>query len=290
MVSDVSFQVQAGEVVGLLGPNGSGKTTTMKMLTAYLPPSSGQAFICGLPLSEGLAVRRHLGYLPEHAPVYDALCVDDHLAFMGGMHGLSADVLHERMDEMRNVCDLQSMRYRRIETLSKGYRQRVALAASLIHDPDCLILDEPTTGLDPNQLVDIRRLIRQLGEHKAVLLSSHVLSEIELLCDRVLILHQGHLKAEGRVADLLLQAEAQACIRLRCRHLDALQAAIQQAMPHLRLQRDQHALLVYGDEDAEDLAEQLFALAAQAELALLELRAVHRSLEDVFHRLTESEA
>ena len=170
-VQDLSFHVHRGEVMGLLGPNGAGKSTTMKMLTCFLPPSSGEAKIDGIPLAQDLEVRRRVGYLPEQAPLYVDLDVCSHLSFMGRMHAIPEATLQDKINEMSAVCGLEGKLHRRIDELSKGYRQRVGLAASMLHNPECLILDEPTTGLDPNQIVEIRHLIRRLGEQKTVLLS-----------------------------------------------------------------------------------------------------------------------
>ncbi len=191
----VSFTVQQGEIVGLLGPNGAGKSTLMKILTCFLPPTEGEASICGHSIyDDTLAVRRAIGYLPEHNPLYLEMYVREYLQFMAGLSGIKNR--SERAEEMIELTGLQPEANKRIGQLSKGYRQRVGLAQALIHDPQVLILDEPTTGLDPNQLEFIRNVIRNSGKNKAVLLSTHIMQEVEAMCSRAVIINHGRIVAD----------------------------------------------------------------------------------------------
>jgi len=292
-VQNLTFEVKRGEVMGLLGPNGAGKSTTMKMLTCFLPPSSGDAHIDGFSLNQSLEVRRMVGYLPEHAPSYHDLDVHAYLHFVGKMHAIPHATLADKITEMSNACGLDTVMFRRIEELSKGYRQRVGLAASMLHDPQCLILDEPTTGLDPNQIIEIRHLIRHLAEQKTVLLSSHILPEVEAVCDRMMIIDKGELQALGTTAELAKQAQGGACVTATLRHnAEQVLASLQQALPELsiskQVQGDDNTLqceLHHPDPEC-GLAEQLFHAAVAQSSVLLELRNEQASLEDVFRELT----
>ncbi|HSG29390.1 MAG TPA: ATP-binding cassette domain-containing protein, partial [Candidatus Krumholzibacterium sp.] len=195
-VDDLSFTVDRGEILGFLGPNGAGKTTTMKMLTCYLPPSSGRATVFGYDIqADSMEVRRRIGYLPEKAPLYHDMKVADFLAFAGRLKGIAPGRLGSAMDEAIERCGLESVSGRTIGKLSKGYQQRVGIAQAIIHEPELLILDEPTIGLDPRQIIDIRRLIKSLGEDRTVILSSHILPEVNQLCNRVIIINSGSLVA-----------------------------------------------------------------------------------------------
>ncbi len=192
-LDQVSFEIPRGQIAGFLGPNGAGKSTMMKILTAYIPPTSGEAEVAGLPVEEqALAVKRKVGYLPEHNPLYLEMYVREFLGFLAGVHQLRKS----RIDEVIEMTGLQPEAHKRIGALSKGYRQRVGLAHALLHEPEVLILDEPTTGLDPNQIVEIRALIRELGKDRTVMLSTHIMQEVEVLCDRVLLLRKGKIVAD----------------------------------------------------------------------------------------------
>ena len=192
-LNNVSFSIKQGEVVGLLGPNGAGKSTMMKILTCYVPQSEGQVSVCGFNvISDPLEVRRRVGYLPEHNPLYLEMYVREYLGFVAGIHKLGRDS-RKRVDEMIGLTGLGLESGKKIGALSKGYRQRVGLAQALIHNPDVLILDEPTSGLDPNQLSEIRNLIKNIGREKTVLLSTHIMQEVEAVCDRVIIINRGNI-------------------------------------------------------------------------------------------------
>lgn len=292
----VSFSIKKGEVVGLLGPNGAGKSTTMKILTGYLPPSSGQASIAGIALDEdNITLRRKIGYLPENAPLYTELDVQSHLRFIGRMHGLTASTLRDKIQEMAQACGLSSVLKRRIDELSKGFRQRVGLAASMLHDPPCLILDEPTTGLDPNQIVEIRHLIQKLGESKTVLLSSHVLSEVEAVCQRMLIIDRGQLVASGTVEELAKQAQSGQHVDVVFKH-DANQAIahLKEQLPDVRInaqqQGDETHVSLHTLNTPHSLPELVFQTAVQTNTVIVELKRQYISLEDVFRQLTGAES
>ena len=202
-LSGVSFRIEPGEVIGLLGPNGAGKTTLMKILTGYLEPDAGDVRIRGIDvLADPLAAQRRIGYLPESAPLYGEMLVQEYLEMMAAMRGVPAERRRARMREVIRACGLGDRVVQPIATLSKGYRQRVGLAQAIIHEPDILILDEPTTGLDPAQIAEIRELIKQLAKKATVLLSTHILSEVESTCERVLVIMQGELRADAKLAEL----------------------------------------------------------------------------------------
>jgi len=290
-VENLSFHVRKGEVMGLLGPNGAGKSTTMKMLTCFLPPSSGEASIDGVSLQDSLTLRRKLGYLPENAPSYSDIDVYSHLKFVGAMHGLADATLVDRIEEMNQACGLTHVMYRRIDELSKGFRQRVGLAASMLHDPDCLIFDEPTTGLDPNQIVEIRQLIRRLGKKKTVLLSSHLLAEVEAVCDRMMIIDHGELQVIGTAEELSRQAHGGALIHVTFKMLpervfDLLKEKAPEVEVTERAVEPYHGYVIHHADPEFPLAEELFHAAVACEAVILEMRSEQASLEDVFRKLT----
>jgi ABC-2 type transport system ATP-binding protein len=201
-VDNISFEIGKGEIVGFLGPNGAGKSTTMKMITGYLQPDAGSIEICGLPVQgESLNTKKKIGYLPELNPLYTDMYVREYLGVMAGLHGM--DSAKGRIDEVIAVTGLKPESHKEIGQLSKGYKQRVGLAAALLHDPEVLILDEPTTGLDPNQIIEIREVIRNLGTEKTILFSTHILQEVEALCSRVIIIHKGKIAVDAALNDLL---------------------------------------------------------------------------------------
>jgi len=294
-VQDLSFHVRRGEVMGLLGPNGAGKSTTMKVLTCYLPPSSGMATVDGIALDEdSVAIRRKIGYLPENAPSYGDLDVRSHLKFTGRMNRLPTATLADRINEIGEVCGLGSVMHRRIGELSKGFRQRVGLAAAMLHDPECLILDEPTTGLDPNQIIEIRQLIRRLGEQKTVLLSSHVLPEVEAVCDRMMIIDKGKLLALGTVTELAGRVQGGSRLELVVRdHAEELLAALDERFPDVDAEisdaPDGRRISIRHGDAGTPLAEAAFHAAVAAGSTILEMRREQASLEDVFRRLTGDE-
>lgn len=207
-VNEISFEVKLGEIVGFLGPNGAGKSTTMKITTGYIAASSGSVEVCGFEVStQAMQVRRNIGYLPEHNPLYTDMYIKEFLRFVGKLYGISGETLTRRVAEMVEICGLEIEQHKKIGQLSKGYRQRVGLAQALIHNPPVLILDEPTTGLDPNQIVEIRNLIKSVGQEKTVLFSSHIMQEVEAICDRVVIINRGSIIADSPLQTLRQQGQ-----------------------------------------------------------------------------------
>jgi ABC-2 type transport system ATP-binding protein len=202
-VNDISFDVNPGEIMGFLGPNGAGKSTTMKITTGYLSATSGRVEVCGFEVEhQSMEVRRTIGYLPEHNPLYTEMYIKEFLRFVGALYGLKGEKLTVRVAEMIEICGLEVEQRKKIGQLSKGYRQRVGLAQALIHNPPVLILDEATTGLDPNQIVEIRNLIKTVGKEKTVLFSSHIMQEVEAICDRAVIINRGQIVANRTLAEL----------------------------------------------------------------------------------------
>lgn len=299
-VRGVSFRVTRGEVVGFLGPNGAGKSTTMKMLTGFLRPTSGRARVMGIDMAhDALEAQRHIGYLPENAPLYDDMMVIDFLRFIADLRGLSAQRCRTQLRNVTERCGLGSVLGKDISQLSKGYRQRVGLAQALLDDADLLILDEPTSGLDPNQIVEIRALIRDLGRDKTVLLSTHILSEVQAVCDRAIIINNGQLIADATPEQLGAQAHGgvRMMATLRVRGEAALDAArIQQALSTLPLvtrvepagaaQAREASFLVAASGNDDALRESLFDLAVAEQLILSNLQKQEASLEETFQRLT----
>lgn len=208
-IDNISFNLKPGEIVGFLGPNGAGKSTTMKILTGYLQPTSGNASVSGFDvLTQPMPARRAIGYLPEHNPLYLDMYVKEFLKFSGKLYGISSTTLKTRISEMISMCGLEVEQHKKIGQLSKGYRQRVGLAQSFLHDPEVLILDEPTTGLDPNQILEIRELIRTAGSNKTVLFSTHIMQEVEALCDRVIIINKGKVVSDSSLDTLRQSGES----------------------------------------------------------------------------------
>ncbi|MFM8911566.1 MAG: ATP-binding cassette domain-containing protein [Flammeovirgaceae bacterium] len=205
-VDDISFSIEKGEIVGFLGPNGAGKSTTMKIATTYLPPTSGSVWVEGIDVEqEPIEVKKIIGYLPEHNPLYLDMFVHEYLQFVGSLYGLRGAALTNRVRDLVEMYGLMREQNKRIEALSKGYRQRVGLAQALIHNPQVLILDEPTSGLDPNQILEIRKLIKDISQNKTVIFSTHIMQEVQALCDRVIIINKGKIVADDSLENLLRQ-------------------------------------------------------------------------------------
>lgn len=214
-VDSLSFEVKTGEILGFLGPNGAGKTTTMKIITCYLGADQGDVQLGGVSVNDDPEeVKKHIGYLPENNPLYNDMPVIDYLRFVAQLQGVKKDKMNGRIIEMIKTCGLKGEQHKKIRELSKGYKQRVGLAQALIHDPEVLILDEPTTGLDPNQIIEIRELIKKIGKEKTVILSSHILAEVEATCDRIMIINKGKIVADGTSEQLRKQAQGDELLRL----------------------------------------------------------------------------
>ncbi len=287
-VNDISFEVRTGEIVGFLGPNGAGKTTTMKMITQFIAPDAGQITIGGKSVSAH-NLRASIGYLPENNPLYEDMPVIDYLEFCGQLQGITRQHLQQRVREMIVMCGLNEEKHKKIGELSKGYRQRVGLAQAMIHDPAILILDEPTTGLDPNQRVEIRELIKRLGMHKSVILSTHILPEVEATCDRILIINKGQIVANGTPETLRAQASGKSILLVDIE--GAPRSQVEQTlrlMPGITgvgLSAD-HKLLEIECTESRQTAISIYKLCVSKDWILLQLSPVETRLEDIFRNVT----
>jgi ABC-2 type transport system ATP-binding protein len=293
-VKDISFSVKQGEILGFLGPNGAGKTTTMKMITCYMPPTSGSITVDGLDVvNDSMAVRRKIGYLPESTPLYEEMGVMDYLNFIADVRKVSADKRKQALSRVVEVCGLQKVTHKDIHELSKGFRQRVGFAQAIIHDPEILVLDEPTTGLDPNQIIEIRNLIRELGEMKTVIFSTHIMQEVQATSDRVLIIDQGQIAAQGTAEELKASIAGQQHIDLVLRAAEkAAFIKVMESFEHVQLEavdvQKSGDLAVGLNVDAGvDIREKLFDLALEQKWKILESSPSAFSLEDVFRKLTK---
>ncbi|TVT39047.1 gliding motility-associated ABC transporter ATP-binding subunit GldA [Hymenobacter setariae] len=286
-VDGISFQAGKGEIVGFLGPNGAGKSTTMKIALGYLPPTAGTVRIAGFDVQQDpIAVRRRVGYLPEHNPLYLDMYVHEYLEFIGGVHGLKGRDLRQRVANLVQKVGLTREQNKQIGALSKGYRQRVGLAQALVHDPDVLILDEPTTGLDPNQISEIRQLIRELGEDKTVIFSTHILPEVTALCSRVVIISRGKLVADAPVAELAARAAGETV--LRAEFEGPVTTAPLAALPGVRAVETAGAgVVLIRTAPGTDVRSAVSRLAVEQGWLLLGLRQEQQSLEAVFGELTK---
>ena len=284
-IDGISFSLQQGEIVGFLGPNGAGKSTTMKILTGCLKPTSGSAFINGIAVDEhAVQTKKITGYLPESNPLYVDMYIREYLSFITDIHRLP----HKKkaVEEIIDLVKLRPEANKKIGQLSKGYKQRVGLAAALIHQPEVLILDEPTTGLDPNQIVEIREVIKMYGKNRSVLFSTHILGEVEAICDRVIIIHEGKIITDSSL-HLLRNQQSNHFIKLIL--AERIEENAWQALPSLK------AFRRIGDfewelegEDPESLKKQLLSLSLQNNWNLVSLQSENRSLEDIFRGLTKS--
>lgn len=290
-VDKISLTVQPGEIVGFLGPNGAGKSTTMKIATGYLPPTDGTVEVNGFDVrTQSMEVRRSVGYLPEHNPLYVDLYVKEYLRFAGSLHGLKGGELSRRIADMIELVGLGREQHKRIGQLSKGYRQRVGLAQALLHNPPVLILDEPTTGLDPNQLADIRQVIREAGRDKTVLFSTHIMQEVEALCDRVVIINRGKIVADGPLSQLRSASSGAGVVVVAEFEGELTDPKLLSTVPGVEriepLGRGQYRITAQPDTD---LRGAIFRLAADRNLTLVGLRQQESSLEGVFKELTKEE-
>jgi ABC-2 type transport system ATP-binding protein len=289
-VADVTFSVREGEIVGFLGPNGAGKTTTMRVLTGFLPPSAGSARVAGYDIvTQSRRARASLGYLPESAAVYPEMRVREYLAYRARLENVSGTAVRTRVEEAVENCLLSEVADRKIDNLSKGYRQRAALAGALVHQPPVLILDEPTVGLDPMQIIKIREMIRTLGRERAVLLSTHILPEVDAVCDRVLIIDRGRIVAEGTPQELRRNLAGRPVVRATLKGRVAAREAIEQMAGVSSVEEtaaDAETRLRVECSSDGDLAEEIFHLAVSKGWVLRELSRDVVSLEDVFVRLT----
>lgn len=295
-VDDVSFSIPTGQIVGLLGPNGAGKSTTMRMITGFFKPTSGTVKIDGIDMSENpVEAKRKIGYMPESAPLYSDMIVDDYLRYVALMENQNPD---EKIPKLCGMCGLKEVMHKNISELSRGYKQRVGLAHALMNDPEILILDEPTSGLDPNQIEDVRALIREIGKTRTVIISTHILSEVEMLCGRVIIISKGKLVADSPTAELrtryghsenvFVQVDGVPAEEARKAVLDLPQVDECAVTNGDKIEGapDAVSLLVSAKDNAE-IRPEIFRLCAKENWSLYELSVRKNSLEDIFHGLTE---
>ncbi len=282
-LSNVCFEIKKGEIVGFLGPNGAGKSTMMKILTGYIPQSSGYAKICGIDTQENpLEIKRKIGYLPEHNPLYTEMFVVEYLEFIADIYKVDKTSIAL----MLNKIGLQNEKHKKIGSLSKGYRQRVGLAQALIHNPEVLILDEPTTGLDPNQLVEIRALIKEIGKEKTVMLSTHIMQEVEAICDRVIIISKGNVVANKSINSLQKNKGNRAIVTVefgdhipskKIEYLDNVLKVVELSSKKFKIYTD----------SKYDVRPELFQLAVNQSTSVLQMNMEEQKLEDVFQELTQ---
>jgi ABC-2 type transport system ATP-binding protein len=284
-VDEVSFTAEPGKILGFLGPNGAGKSTTMKIITCFIPATSGNVSVCGFDTNtHSMEVRKRIGYLPEHNPLYLEMYVKEYLAFVAGMHGMKNP--KARIQEMIQLTGLEREQHKKIAELSKGYRQRVGLAQAMIHNPDVLILDEPTSGLDPNQLSEIRKLIKKIGQEKTVILSTHIMQEVEAICDQVVIINKGKIVANDDTKNLQQHTVGEFVFKVE----------FDKVVEHQKLESiagvkkaskitDQVWLLTAAND--EHVRTAIFEFAVKNNLVLLSIQKEEEKLEDVFRRLTK---
>ena len=293
-VNNISFEVESGEIVGFLGPNGAGKTTTIRMLTGYIPPTSGTASIGGHDVfSESIKARQKIGYMPENVPLYDDMRVREYLRFRAESKGLRGQEARQGVNEAVELCGSKQIRRQMISSLSKGYRQRVGLADALVNNPELLILDEPTNGLDPNQIPRFRELIKQLGIRHTILISTHILSEVEMTCNRVIILNEGKIIANGNPNDLSSELRSAHTISIELKTSEEIAKDLISAIPGIKKVNKEHQS---GDwthfnirtEPDTDVRESIVHLANTQKWPLREIRTQHATLEDAFVEITQS--
>lgn len=283
-VDDISFEVRTGEVLGFLGPNGAGKSTTMKIITCFIPQSSGKATVAGFDtIDQPMDVRRKIGYLPESNPLYYDMYVREYLEFIGRVHKLSD--IKTRIDQMVDLTGLGRERHKKIGQLSKGYKQRVGIAQAMLHNPDVLILDEPTSGLDPNQLVEIRSLIKNLGKEKTVILSTHIMQEVQAMCDRVIIINKGKLVADDTPEHLQQRTAGETIVRVEFRETPEQKLLADISGVKTVKKEKENQWLIYS-QPGKDPREEIFRFAKDKGLTLLTLNKEQSSLENVFQELT----
>ncbi|MGD9328187.1 MAG: ATP-binding cassette domain-containing protein [Cyclobacteriaceae bacterium] len=289
-VDDISFDVKPGEVVGFLGPNGAGKSTTMRMITCYMAPTDGNITVEGFRAGEQPEeIKKKIGYLPENNPLYTDMAIIDYLKFCADIQGVPKEEVNSRVHEMVDVCGLNLERHKKINELSKGFRQRVGLAQAMIHDPEVLILDEPTSGLDPNQIVEIRNLIKELGKEKTVILSSHILSEVEATCDRILIINRGKIVADGTSDTLRQQAQGQELVSV---NIEGDKAKVKKALTGLasveKVNEEEFRTGFYLVQSKPEMSSRkdIFDLCVKNKWYLLEMTGIETKLEDVFREVT----
>jgi ABC-2 type transport system ATP-binding protein len=288
-VDNISFEVKTGEILGFLGPNGAGKTTTMKAITSYLSPSEGDITIGDYSIwSDQEKIKKTIGYLPEHNPLYHDMPVIDYLRYVAELQNIKPEKIKNRILEMVNQCGLEGEKHKKISELSKGYRQRVGLAQALIHDPQVLILDEPTTGLDPNQIVEIRELIKNIGREKTVILSSHILAEVEATCDRILIINKGKIVANGTSEELRKAEKGNEIVKIKLEDADKNEAVkALQALPSVDLVDTTNGNFIeVHSRVGQSSKRDIFKLCVEKGWVLTQMTPIETKLEDIFRELT----
>jgi len=293
-VDRINFDVQKGEILGLLGPNGAGKTTTLRMLTGYLQPSAGAIRVKGLSIDKnGLEIKKMLGYLPESAPLYHDMLVFDYLNYVAAIREINGDQKITRIRHLANLCGINEVMHQPIGELSKGYKQRVGLAHAMMNDPQVLILDEPTSGLDPNQIVEIRKIIKEIGKEKTIVLSTHILSEAEATCDRIVIISQGKIVADGSTENLKQSAGGRNIMHLTLQNADF--ESVQKSLAEIRgienITRFSETPTVLNVrvayQSTDDLRPDVYRKIKETDWVLLDFHQETRSLENIFRELTK---
>lgn len=297
-VQDISFEINTGEIVGFLGPNGAGKSTTMKMITTYLTQTSGKVFVDGLDTEDkAIEVRRKIGYLPEQNPLYLDMNVLDYLEFAAQLESVPKAEIDSAVERVVDVCGLGEVRHKDIGELSKGFKQRVGLAQAMVHNPEVLILDEPTSGLDPNQIIEIRKLIRKLGKEKTLVLSTHILQEVEATCDRVLIINKGEIVADGTPDSLQDKFRGQVEISLTLKKDSVDSDLVIRALSSISHVEKARIVKSEGDtltvhitaQKGHDVREEIFRKVVAMNQVMLGLHQEVKSLEDIFRQLTKNQ-
>ena len=286
-VDAISFSVNKGEILGFLGPNGAGKSTTMKMLTAYIPPTSGTASISGFDIvKQSLEVKKNIGYLPENNPLYYTMYVKEFLEFIGKLDRQQTTVSDKEIKDVIGLVGLTNEQHKKIGQLSRGYKQRVGLAQALLNNPEILILDEPTSGLDPNQLADIRQLIKDLGKEKTILFSTHIMQEVQAVCDRVVIINKGKIVADATPENLQQTLSGNVQVEIEF-ELNENAESLKKIEEVVHVQQLSNTHFILQGRESKQLRKNIFTYAAQKNNALLTLKEENKSLEDVFHELTK---
>lgn len=284
-VNNISFRVGKGEIVGFLGPNGAGKSTTMKIITGYLQPTGGEAYVCGINVAEdALAVKKKIGYLPEANPLYYDMYVHEYLGFIAGIHQIQNSKV--KIQNVMELTGLAAERKKKIGQLSKGYKQRAGLSVALIHEPEVLILDEPTSGLDPNQIIEIREVIKKQGENKTVLFSSHILQEVEAICDRVIIINKGEIVADDKLSNLRAGNKNNHVVIVQFKEA-VDKHLLEQIKEASTIKQQTGSLLKLQTSNPEAVRKQILELALQHNLNIVSLQSESQSLEEVFRSLTQ---
>lgn len=293
-LDDVSFSIKKGEILGLLGPNGAGKTTALRLLTGYLSPTSGTITAKGISVKDDpLAIKEMIGYLPESAPLYQDLLVYDYLGYVADIRGFEGEGKDARIRELSDICGLREVMHRSIEEISKGYKQRVGLAHAMMSDPEILVLDEPTTGLDPNQIAEIRSIIKQIGKEKTVILSTHILSEVEASCDRVVIIHKGRIVADSNTEELKRSSESDYSVNISLmgvgrEDVENLLSSVE-GISEIQSAGSENGAMNFHIlcKTDQDIRKDIYHEIKKTDWVLLELKRESKSLEKVFRELTK---